>query len=148
MWMYFPVERVLGNSMFPEFAYMVPLSSAVASEVTIIRHAALSLCDLLSVQFSFQSTVATDSGQRAVLHPKVQDPSCRHCACPMQGLLLFRHSRHFQPCPRSAFPSSCVTVRSANHFCCTRKGTGSSAECLLRKPLMLRKELFPRPETR
>ena len=55
--------------MFPEFAYKVPLSSVVLSEVTLIRPAALNLCDLLSVQFSFQSTVATDSGQRAVLHP-------------------------------------------------------------------------------
>ena len=69
MCMYFPVERVLGNFMFPEFAYMVSLSSAVLSEVTIICPTALTLCDLLSVQFSFQSTVATDSDQRAVLHP-------------------------------------------------------------------------------
>ena len=50
MWMYFSVERVLGNSIFPEFAYMVPLSSAVVSEVTIIRPAAFSLTNLLSVQ--------------------------------------------------------------------------------------------------
>ena len=55
--------------MLAEFAYMVPLSSAVLSEGTIIRPAALGFFDLLSVQFSFQSTVATDSGQRAVLHP-------------------------------------------------------------------------------
>ena len=61
MWMHFPVELVLRNFRFPEFAYMVPLSSAVVSEVTIIRPAALSWCDLLSVQFSCQGTIATDS---------------------------------------------------------------------------------------
>ena len=54
--MYFPVERVLGNFMLPEFAFMEPLSSAVVSEVTIIRPAVFSLCDLCVSNLLFRDT--------------------------------------------------------------------------------------------
>ena len=54
--MYFPVERVLGNFMLPEFAFMEPLSSAVLSEVTIIRPAVFSLCDRCVSNLLFRDT--------------------------------------------------------------------------------------------
>ena len=44
----------MGIFMFPQFACMVPLSSAGVSEVTIICPAGLCLCELLSVDFLFK----------------------------------------------------------------------------------------------
>ena len=42
--------------MLPEFAFMEPLSSAVVSEVTIIRPAMFSLCDLCVSNLLFGDT--------------------------------------------------------------------------------------------
>ena len=54
--MCFPVERVLGKFMIPKIAFTEPLSSAVVSEVTIIRPAVFSLCYLCVSNLLFRDT--------------------------------------------------------------------------------------------